>query len=387
MALIICPECGHQVSDQAKTCPHCGIEIAGKIIRCPDCGEVIFKEQSQCPNCHCSINAAASASTQVEHVAQPPVEERQPEEKPQVTKPQVAAPQPPVKRRRSWIALLVAFVIALIIVFLGIYFYQRTQEGNELRAYENAIRSSEPAVLQNFLDMYVDATPAHRDSIEARLQELKKVDKDWINAVFAGSKAELERYMKLYPQSVHNIEARIKIDSLDWLTATAENTAESYNAYISAHEDGAHYDEALAKFERLEAAKVNNDDKKVVSDLFATYFTALAKLDEVNLSMTLAPILTSFLHKENATKNDVIQYMNRIHEPDVIQMQFILNNDWRIKKQETEEGQFDYMVEFSVDQKMERSDESKERFCSYKVQAKVSPEYKITDLNMKKIVQ
>ena len=42
--IIKCPECGHQVSDQAKTCPSCGIEIAGKITRCPDCGEVIFKE-------------------------------------------------------------------------------------------------------------------------------------------------------------------------------------------------------------------------------------------------------------------------------------------------------------------------------------------------------
>ena len=56
--LIKCPECGHQVSDQAKTCPSCGIDIAGKITRCPDCGEVIFKEQAECPMCHCSINGA-----------------------------------------------------------------------------------------------------------------------------------------------------------------------------------------------------------------------------------------------------------------------------------------------------------------------------------------
>lgn len=38
MAIIKCPECGHQVSDMAKTCPSCGIEIAGKVMKCPDCG-------------------------------------------------------------------------------------------------------------------------------------------------------------------------------------------------------------------------------------------------------------------------------------------------------------------------------------------------------------
>mgnify|MGYP000565577660 CR=1 FL=1 len=32
MALIKCPECGHQISDKAPVCPNCGVEIAGKII-------------------------------------------------------------------------------------------------------------------------------------------------------------------------------------------------------------------------------------------------------------------------------------------------------------------------------------------------------------------
>ena len=35
MALINCPECGHQVSDKAPTCPSCGVEIAGKITSQP----------------------------------------------------------------------------------------------------------------------------------------------------------------------------------------------------------------------------------------------------------------------------------------------------------------------------------------------------------------
>lgn len=376
MSIIKCPECGHQVSDQARTCPSCGIDIAGKITRCPDCGEAIFKEQDHCPNCHCTINASATTAT-------PPPPRRE--------APASATPQPtekPRKRKRSWIALLVAFVIALIIVFLGIYFFQRTQAENELRAYENAYRSAEPAVLQNFLDMYADAPREHRDSINAHLEALKKVDTDWTNAAVSGSKSELEKYMKMHPGSIHCVEARLMIDSLDWLTAQATDTPESYSNYMAAHADGTHYDEARDRHDRLEAQKVNPSDKRMVSDLFTNYYQALANRDEVLLTSTLAPVLTSFLHKEQATKSDVMQYMNKIHEADIQQMAFILNNDWKIEKQPTGDGtSFSYTVDFSVDQRMDRTDESKERFCTYKVVAKITPDCKISELNMKKVLQ
>lgn len=52
MAIIKCPECGHQTSDKAPVCPNCGVEIAGKIIKCPYCGEIYLKSEVVCPHCH-----------------------------------------------------------------------------------------------------------------------------------------------------------------------------------------------------------------------------------------------------------------------------------------------------------------------------------------------
>ncbi len=52
MAIIKCPECGHQISDKAHVCPSCGVEIAGKVTKCANCGEVYFLEEETCPNCH-----------------------------------------------------------------------------------------------------------------------------------------------------------------------------------------------------------------------------------------------------------------------------------------------------------------------------------------------
>lgn len=244
--IIKCPECGHQVSDRAKTCPSCGIDIAGKITRCSDCGEYIFKDEHECPNCHCSINASAELS--------------EPEQNPSANRyaivpeiPEIPQPAPPKKKghRILWSSLIVGFVIALIIVFLCIYFYQKTQQENEMRAYENAMMSTEPAVLQNFLDMYIDASVAHRDSIKAHLEVLKKIDRDWQNTVASQSKAALQLFIDRNPENIHIPEARLIIDSLDFESARLENTMDAYQKYMDGHQQGAYYDEAANAYDRL----------------------------------------------------------------------------------------------------------------------------------------
>lgn len=383
--LIKCPECGHQVSDQAKTCPSCGIEIAGKITRCPDCGEVIFKEQSFCPNCHCSINGA-SLPPQEQQPSPVPVQKPQPDAQAEAEE-KTPAPRRPRKRKAGLTAIIVAFVLALIVVFLGIYFMKNQERQNEQRAYENAIKSTEPLVLQNFLDMYVDAPIMHRDSIRVHLEALKKIDADWADALVNNSKHAFERYMKMHPESTHNVEALIKIDSLDWEAANKENTAEAFQKYMTAHANGAYYDEAQAIFERLEAQKITPEDQQMVSQLFTSYFNAIAQMDESALTATLAPVLTSFLHRQNASREDVFQYMLKMHEADISKMEFSPSGDWTIEKQDLGDGRYSFNVRFTVAQHIERTDEGRETNVVYKVTARVSPEGRISELNMKRSVQ
>ena len=112
MALIKCPECGHQVSDKAAVCPSCGIAIAGN---------------------------------------------------PDIVAPQTVAKRETKKPHKSVTIPVVAGVMALIIVLGGLYLYNNVQDRNEVDAYENAMACDEIAVLQNYLDMYADAPQAHRD--------------------------------------------------------------------------------------------------------------------------------------------------------------------------------------------------------------------------------
>ena len=386
--IIKCPECGHQVSDQAKTCPSCGIDIAGKITQCPDCGEVIFKEQARCPNCHCSINGASSTDNTPYPQPVPPGKTPVPLQ-PKTRQEETAKPgtsRSSKKKRIGFTVLAVSVVLALIVVFLGIYFMKNQEMQNEMRAYENAVKSTEPLVLQNFLDMYVDAPKAHRDTIKLHLDALKKIDTDWNDALVNNSKYAYERFVKLHPQSVHNIEAAIKIDSLDWVAATKENTAEAFMKYITEHEDGAFYDEAQANYEHLEAQKVTSEERQMVTQLFTTYFNALAQMDVSALSSTLTPVLTSFLHRQNATREDVYQYMEKLHEPGITKMEFTPNGDWSIEKSQVGDDRYVLSVTFTVAEHIERAEEGRESSAVCKVTAQVSPEGRISELNMKRSI-
>ena len=383
MAIIKCPECGHQVSDKAATCPRCGVGMQGKITKCPECGEIVLNDQILCPNCHSPLISTNNNDTEKSEPSQSH---------------KVATVEPNSdtngegnkneKKKKSYTPWVVSFVIALAVVFVGLYFYKTTQMRNELEAYENAMMSNEPAVLQNYLDIYADAPSEHRDSIQSHLEMLKKVDSDWTNAVVSNSKAAILRYMQLYPNSLHNVEAKLKIDSIDWMEATQKNTIEAYQKYIDEHADGMYIDQAHDAYTLLDSKKVNAEDKANISAIFTSFFNALANNDEATLVSCVDIILTSFLHKENANKNDVIEYMHKIHnEAHVENVEFRLNNDWIIEKIDRGNGSFAFKVNFSIDKITQLSGDSNSSFDTFKVKASVSPDNKISELNMQRIVQ
>lgn len=378
-----CPECGHQVSDLADTCPSCGIAIAGNITKCPHCGGTMLANQTVCPNCLESVSSKTPRRQQnIEDTVteQPQPEQFQPEQ-----------PETPKKKSHKglWATLIVALVIALGVTFVGYYFYQHTQRQNEQYAYENAIQSSEPAVLQNFLDIYTDAPQAHRDSVAAHLEVLKQIDLEWTNALATRSKSAMLKYIQLHPNSIHVTEAKLVVDSLDWIQAANTNTLESYKTYMETHSDGLHYDDAKMNYDKLNERVVTPEEEQMISQLFNSYFNSLAKDDENSLLATLGTVMHTFFNRQNVTKSDVVQYMKKLHEAaDITGMNFLLNNDWKIDKIENiDTGELEYAVTFSVDQRIDRTDPDQERLATYKVSAKVSPEGKIVDLNMKKVAK
>lgn len=375
MAIIKCPECGHQVSEKAPSCPGCGVLIEGKIIRCSDCGEVYFSDQPLCPGCHKPTDRSVPARTENPEVQTP--------HNRTLSHGQTQSTEAPVKKK-SYTALIVSFIFALVVCGVCYYFYNDAKLQKEREDYEYAMASTDPMVLQNYLSTYKDADPAHRDSIQAHLTMLKQIDNDWTNAVVSGTKEALEQYISSHPDSPHKGEALNKIDSLDFLVAQKENSMESYKAYLEKHPEGKYSDQAKNEVDAINAKVVSPEESVIVKGLFKHFFQSVNSRNEDGLLATVADQLSSFLGKSMAGKSDVTTFLQKIYKSDITNMNWHIIDDYKIEKQEIGKGEYEYSVSFTAEQNIERTDQSQPKYNKYVIKAKVSTEGKISEFNMTK---
>ena len=378
MAIIKCPECGHPVSDKAPTCPTCGVEIVGKTITCANCGTTYFKDQALCPNCHCPnpLNAATSPLPSIQTATL-----SQESNSTQSTSEHESSTSEKKNNRFIWI---ISFVIALIICGTLYYFYHSASQQQEEEAYEYAMKSNDPDVLQSYLETYKDADQAHNDSIMSHLNMLKTLDTEWTNAIVSGSKEAIEAYLQKYPNSPYRQEAWNKIDSIDWQIAKKADTAEAYQTYLDEHTDGSHIEEAENAMKKAKSRDLQPEESQMVSSLFRKFFQSINTRNEDGLTATCEDVLSSLLGKPAATKSDVLTFMNKLYKEDITNMIWRINDDYQIKKREVGDEEYEYQVVFTARQEVSRNDGSTQE-GNFKISATVSPDGKISAFNMARI--
>lgn len=378
MAIIKCPECGHPVSDKAPTCPTCGVEIVGKTITCANCGTTYFKDQALCPNCHCPnpLNAATSPLPSIQTATL-----SQESNSTQSTSEHESSTSEKKNNRFIWI---ISFVIALIICGTLYYFYHSASQQQEEEAYEYAMKSNDPDVLQSYLETYKDADQAHIDSIMSHLNMLKTLDTEWTNAIVSGSKEAIEAYLQKHPNSPYRQEAWNKIDSIDWQIAKKADTAEAYQTYLDEHTDGSHIEEAENAMKKAKSRDLQPEESQMVSSLFRKFFQSINTRNEDGLTATCEDVLSSLLGKPAATKSDVLTFMNKLYKEDITNMIWRINNDYQIKKREVGDEEYEYQVVFTARQEVSRNDGSTQE-GNFKISATVSPDGKISAFNMARI--
>lgn len=373
MAIIKCPECGHNVSDKAPACPSCGVEIAGRVRSCPRCGNYYFKDALECPYCHYQAPMTSDAPNISSQSGGREMRSATP-------------PPPPVKRRKGHGTLWAGFFIALVICGILGYYYLDAKNAREQEAYEFAMQSQDLDVLQNYLDNYKDADQAHIDSIQAHLTLIRLGSQEWQNVIVSGSRSELEAYLEKYPDTSHKIEIIHRIDSIDWAQALLKNTPEALQYYLERHPDGEHIDDAATTMKQLEASTVNSEERNMIIKVLRRFFQAINSKNETELKATVSDNISSFLGKSDATPEDVVTYMNKIYKTDVSNMNWRLNNDYTIDKKAAVDGEYEYIVQFSATQDIDKTDNSRQKSL-YRIEAGIDTEGKIASLSMSKIVQ
>lgn len=407
MAIIKCPECGHQTSDKAPVCPNCGVEIAGKIIKCPYCGEIYLKSEVVCPHCHKSapnkndnfsenynaesndISAFNSEQNPYDNIGNkfnintPNETNNNSETVIHDTNVNQNDDNNVPKRKNNKTIFIVSIIIALLALGVCYYFYENAQKNKEEEEYRFALNSEDPMILQEYLNNFKDAPQEHIDSINVRLQRISQLDKDWTNALISGSKSALTEYLKIHPDSPHKQEALDKIDSIDWAQCSKLNTSEAYQMYMDNHTDGNYYEEALVALKKIKANEVSLEERQAISNLFHNFFVSINERDENGLISTVSDYV-NFLGKPNATKEDLIFFMNKLYKQDVQNMLWSISSDYNIQKKEIGDEQYEYSVSFMANQKVEKADNSNS-VNKYKINSRVNPDGKIIEMSMTRI--
>lgn len=388
MAIIKCPECGHQISDKAPVCPNCGVEIAGKIIQCPHCGEVYFKNLTMCPVCHQPnplLGAAATAPAQPEPASRPAPAQPAPAPKPsQPSGPAATDGGNNGKKGGVWKkAVVVACIIACLLSAVLYYYYHTAKTEKEQEAYAYAMQSDDPLVLQSYLDTYKGFDEAHLDSVRNRMTMLQQTDQEWQNVLVSNSKSALQQYLDSHPGTPHEETIRHKIDSIDWTAAMRLNSLDGYQDYLESHPNGEHFDEASDNIKQLKADIVQPEEETMVKTQMKRFFQAVNNKKGDQLSNTVSGVLTSFLGKSDATADDVLAFMDKQWAKDGLKnLNWYLKDDFTIQKKEIGDNKYDYTVTFTAIRKTSFDDASKNAEDTYRITAHVNPDGEISAMDM-----
>lgn len=323
--IIKCPECGHQVSDRAPICPSCGVEIAGHVVKCHHCGEIHLKSDITCPNCHHSLTDNDERTTTPPPTSTPvstpttatpiydEVEDPTPQYTPKVVRPIKEEPkEEPVqqavpvaddtdkadeeKPKKNIGALIVAFLIAAIICAVMLYMYRDAQQSNEANQYAIAMKSTEPSVLQAYLDTYHDMNQDHANEVKERLAFLSQQQKEAKKAVAKEEKPAEE-----------------DTDSLDWIAACENGTEDAYARYKLQHPNGKHNDEADEALKKFARATITMPaDEKTATEAVRKMLRAMNAHSAEKLTSTMTSTVT-YNDKAEEPASAVVAYMDHLY--------------------------------------------------------------------------
>lgn len=296
-------------------------------------------------------------------------------------------PMPQQPKKNSTSAGLIVFLVTVLIVAgggFGLYWYlnQDTEADTELAAYEMLDGSETLEDYESFMTKFPDSP--HMRDVKQRFETLKTMYSAWNTACISCKQRDFEIFAKNYPNSTLVKVCEQKIDSLDWEDAKAKGDPESIEDYLRKHPNGRYSTEASEKHSKIMDTTATTEEKLLIEEALRGFYNAYADNDAASLFVYITPTMKRFLNRDNATKADVADIIDRTYNEHILSCKFVLNNDYKIKKENNANDEVVYTVSFSVDQHIERDNEGKV-FGSYTANAVLTDQYKISSLTMKEI--
>lgn len=283
MALIICPECAHEVSDKANFCPNCGFPMAKR-------------------NADGTNNTESTASDELDRLINENREK---------------------SKRSKKIVLTIVSVIIVIVVSLSLAIYLNIKgddskaEGEawaKVEKFQNGSNTdSLDIALHYYMENFVDGK--HSEMATQLSERFNSEKNDWQIALAENSVESVNSYMDTHPNGYFRDEAMVRLDSLMYYDALEKNSSEAFDAYLAQFPEGKYAAEAKEKSESLQNPVLTTDEELNVIDILTQHFHALSTNNKGILSATLASTINSYIGKTDATEEDVLAYADKLIEP------------------------------------------------------------------------
>lgn len=167
MAMIVCPNCGEQVSDRAKKCVHCGeILIPEEKKYCNECGTELEDGMTECPNCGCPMNDTQDVNENPQKV--------------EVTGVKLT------KKVKVIIGTVIAILIAGGITAFGVTQYQKHREAEE---YSQRV--------EDYYDDLESVTYTMLDGAAEAEESGNLIKQVWYNAIYKKEDEATDKYTKI----------------------------------------------------------------------------------------------------------------------------------------------------------------------------------------------
>ena len=375
MAIFKCPECGHIVSDKAPHCPGCGLEITP---------ELLANEKDNAKKEPVVAEPVVAEPVVEQPVVVEPVVESYPMEVPAATHYPQQKPIQQQQKKNSHTALFISLLVAAIICGLMLYFYQKASDNNEQQDYLVAMKSQNPLTLQSYIDTYQHSAPAaHLDDIRSRLEQLRAMGEEWTNTLVANSRQQYEAYLQAHPDTPHKALIQNKIDSLDWEHAKNLDNVEGYDNYLEQHPSGRYVTNAESAIKKMRLTLIQPEEKQNAQTVVKRFFQAVNANDKTHLIASVTPVMSSLLGEAGAGSDKVVEFMEKMYKEDVTNLNWYLDPITAIEKEEIGTGEYQYKIQMPARLRVARGNDVTE--TRYRINATVSPDSKVSALNLVKL--
>lgn len=283
--------------------------------------------------------------------------------------------------RKKHTTLIVGVILLLVLAAVGgaAYWYVTNTRtaADEQTAYEILENNDNPQDYEDFLANYPQSQ--HAAEVEERLAVLNEMLQTWNKIALSDNVNDFTSFKEKFQNAKYARLCDIKIDSLDWNNAQAQNSEEAIQRYLDAHPEGRYASEASIALGNIHDNIVTSEDQDAVMKVCNEFFEGFENQDETKVCSNITATMTQFLSQKNATKADVVRTIKAMFSEHIQGCSFVLNRDVEIKRSEA-----GFVATFTVDQHIQRDNEGK-TFGSYKCEAVLNAQMLISSLTLTEI--